>query len=312
MPTRKPAPRSRPRTTLGADWRAAALERVRAVILRAAPSIIEECKWAKPSNNMQGVPVWSHVSGDAKSRIICTGETYTDKVKLTFAHGAALADPQRLFNASLNGGTRRAIDIREGDTINARALAALVREAIALRAPAPPRRVTPSARAAAERSTPKRAAAKPPIAPAPTNPPRLLAGGNPQIAKAVGDEGPRAVRAYIAAVPGWKRAVCQRLDDTISRAVPGVRKAVKWNSPMYAAPGDDARPGYFLSVHCFTSYVKVGFFRGDELNPPPPGASKQKHVRYLDIKEHDWGVAFDDALLASWVVQASRLPGERM
>jgi hypothetical protein len=99
------------------------LARLRAVILGADPEIVEEVKWRKPSNPA-GVPVWS------RDGIICTGETYRDKVKLTFAKGASLADPSRLFNASLDAGTRRAIDIREGDHVDERALTALVREAI--------------------------------------------------------------------------------------------------------------------------------------------------------------------------------------
>ena len=129
--------------------------------------------------------------------------------------------------------------------------------------------------------------------------PTLLAGGNPQIAKGYGDA---PVQAYIAAMPGWKRDVGRRLDALIVRSVPGVRKAVKWNSPFYGVEGR----GWFLSLHCFTSYVKVGFFRGASLRPPPPGVSKQKDVRYLDIHEHD---QLDEAQLAGWVEQASRLPG---
>jgi hypothetical protein len=132
--------------------------------------------------------------------------------------------------------------------------------------------------------------------------PTFLAGGNPQIAKADGDA---PVQAYIAAMPGWKRDVGRRLDALIVRAVPGVRKAVKWNSPFYGIEGQ----GWFLSFHCFTKYVKVGFFRGMSLRPLPPGESKQKEVRYLDIHEDD---KLDEAQLASWVKQASQLPGEGM
>ena len=132
--------------------------------------------------------------------------------------------------------------------------------------------------------------------------PALLAGGNPQIAKADGDA---PVQAYIAAMPGWKRDVGRRLDALIVRTVPGVRKAVKWNSPFYGVE----RQGWFLSFHCFTKYVKVAFFRGAQLAPVPPGASKQKDVRYLDIHEDD---EIDDAQFAAWVKQASLLPGERM
>jgi hypothetical protein len=130
----------------------------------------------------------------------------------------------------------------------------------------------------------------------------LLAGGNPQIAKADGDA---PVQAYIAAMRGWKRDVGRRLDALIVRTVPGVRKAVKWNSPFYGIDGQ----GWLLSFHCVTRYVKVAFFRGTSLRPLPPAASKHKDVRYLDIHEDD---ALDEAQLAAWVKQASQLPGERM
>jgi hypothetical protein len=129
--------------------------------------------------------------------------------------------------------------------------------------------------------------------------PALLAGGNPQIAKADGDA---PVQAYIAAMPGWKRDIGRRLDALIVRTVPGVRKTVKWNSPFYGVEGQ----GWFLSFHCFTRYVKVAFFRGTSLRPLPPGASKHRQVRYLDIHEDD---LLDDELVASWVRQASELPG---
>jgi hypothetical protein len=127
----------------------------------------------------------------------------------------------------------------------------------------------------------------------------LLSGGNPQIAKGDGDA---PVQAYIAAMPGWKRDIGRHLDQLIVRSVPGVRKAVKWNSPFYGVEGQ----GWFLSYHCFTKYVKVTFFRGASLKPPPPGASKDKNVRYLDIHEDK---PLDDAQLEAWIKQASRLPG---
>src|SRR4026209_1012547 len=115
--------------------------------------------------------------------------------------------------------------------------------------------------------------------------PTLLAGGNPQIGKADGDA---PVQAYIAAMPGWKRDVGHRLDALIMSTVPGVRKAVKWNSPFYGVEGD----GWFLNFHCFTNYVKVAFFRGSSLRPLPPGESKHKEVRYVDMREDD---RFDEA-----------------
>lgn len=126
----------------------------------------------------------------------------------------------------------------------------------------------------------------------------LLSGGNPQIAKADGDA---PVQEYIAAMPGWKSDVGRRLDALIVRAVPGVRKAVKWNSPFYGIEGQ----GWFLSVHTFTRYVKVAFFRGASLRPVPPGASKSKDTRYVDIGED----ALDEAQMAKWVKQAAALPG---
>jgi len=133
-------------------------------------------------------------------------------------------------------------------------------------------------------------------------PVKLLSGGNPQIAKADGDA---PVQAYIAAMPGWKRDVGRRLDGLIVRTVPGVRKAVKWNSPLYGVEGQ----GWFLGIHCFTNYVKVAFFRGMSLRPVPPGESKVKDTRYLDIHEDE---RLDEAQLAAWVKQASQLPGRRM
>jgi hypothetical protein len=132
--------------------------------------------------------------------------------------------------------------------------------------------------------------------------PALLAGGNPQVAKADGDA---PVQAYIAAMPGWKRDVGRRLDAIIVRTVPGVRKAVKWNSPLYGIEGQ----GWFLGIHCFTNYVKVAFFRGTSLRPVPAGGSKSKDTRYLDIHEDD---QIDEAQLAAWVKQAGQLPGEPM
>jgi hypothetical protein len=153
----------------------------------------------------------------------------------------------------------------------------------------------PSAKVA-KKAAAKRVAAKP----------ALLAGGNPQIAKADGDA---PVQAYIAAMPGWKRDVGRRLDALIVRTVPGVRKAVKWNSPFYGVEDQGEGQAWFLSFHCFTKYVKVAFFRGTSLRPVPPGESKSKDMRYLDIHEDD---QLDEAQLAAWVKQASQLPGERM
>ena len=146
------------------------------------------------------------------------------------------------------------------------------------------------------------AAKRPALKPPAPGQPVLLSGGNPQIAKGEGDA---PVQAYIAAMPGWKSELGRRLDALIVRAAPGVRKAVKWNSPLYGM----ADQGWFLSIHCFTKYVKVAFFRGASLRPVPPGSSKTPDTRYLDIREDD---ALDEARFMAWVQQASELPGERM
>ncbi len=245
-------------------WRGETLARMRAMILDAVPGITEEWKW----NN----PVWSH------NGIVCTGEAYTKVVKLTFAKGAGLPDPSGLFNSSLEGNTRRAIDIREGETINGRAFKAIVKAAAACNG-----KPTKTAKGGVAESGPV----------------RLLSGGNPQIAKADGDV---PVQAYIAAMPGWKSDLGRRLDAVITRSVPGVRKAVRWNSPFYGVEG----LGWFLSFHVFNRYVKVTFFKGASLRPVPPGAGKDKEARWIDIHENDM---FEEALMAKWVKQAAALPG---
>lgn len=168
---------------------------------------------------------------------------------------------------------------------------------------------TPKARAARKIAAKAGVAKKvAPRKPAPKSQPRrdekpkLLSGGNPQIAKGYGDA---PVQAYIAAMPGWKSNLGRRLDALVVRTVPGVRKAVKWNSPLYGVEDNV----WFLGLHVFAKYVKVAFFRGASLRPVPPGPSKQKEVRYLDIYEDD---EFDEAQFAAWVKQASKIPGERM
>jgi hypothetical protein len=146
---------------------------------------------------------------------------------------------------------------------------------------------------------------RPPSPPKPSKPrkppqqPKLLSGGNPQIPKGDGDA---PVQDYIAAMPGWKRAVGARLDALITRTVPGVRKAVRWNSPFYGVEGN----GWFLGIHCLTNYVKVALYQGAALKPPPPIASKLPDVRYLHLHESD---DLDEALLTRWIRQAAKLPG---
>jgi len=267
------------------DWRDVVLSRMRRLIHQADSEVVEEVKWRKPSNPT-GVPVWSH------DGIICTGETYKDKVKLTFARGASLADPAGLFNASLEGNARRAIDLHEGDEIDESAFKSLVRAAAALNASkAKPRRTTSKG----ERSTVTEGGGPSGAG----KPAKLLTGGNPQIAKSEGDA---PVQAYIAAMPGWKSDVGRRLDELIVRNVPGVGKAVKWNSPFYGIEDK----GWFLAFHCFTKYVKVTFFRGTSLHPVPSVGSNDPEARYFHIHEND---KLDEELMASWISQAAALPG---
>ena len=144
--------------------------------------------------------------------------------------------------------------------------------------------------------TPRRGKSKPPPK-ARAKGAVLISGGNPQIAKA---DGERPVRAYIAAMPGWKRDLGKRLDALVVRSVPNLRKAVKWNSPFYGIEGR----GWFLSFHVFTHYVKATFFRGTSLRPVPPGGTG-KDARWIDIHEDD----LDEAQMATWVKQAAALPG---
>jgi hypothetical protein len=246
-------------------WRGEILARMRALILEADPEMIEEWKW-------MGTPVWSHHG------IVCTGESYTKVVKLTFARGAKIPDPSCLFNSSLEGNTRRAIDIHEGEKVNPEAFKTLIKAAVAANS-SPTKKAKPRASAA--------------------KPAKLLSGGNPQITKGDGDA---PVQAYIDAMPGWKRDIGRWLDALITRTVPNVRKAVKWNSPFYGIEGQ----GWFLGVHTFTRYIKVAFFRGTSLQPVPPGASKGKDTRYVDIHEDD---ELDETRMSTWVKQAAALPG---
>ncbi len=240
-----------------ADWRGAALKRIREIILKAHPQVVEEWKWQ--------TPVWS------AGGLICTGESYKNVVKLTFAKGASLPDPAGLFNSSLDGKVRRAIDIREREKINAAALKQLVRAAAALNLKGQQ--------------------------PAQGKEPKLLAGGNPQIGKA---DGEAPVQAYIAAMPGWKQDVGRRIDALVTGLVPNVRKAVRWNSPFYGIEGR----GWFLAFHVFARYVKVTFFRGTSLKPAPPGGTGQD-ARWIDLHEDE----FDEKQLAAWIKQAAALPG---
>ena len=160
----------------------------------------------------------------------------------------------------------------------------------------------PAAADASKRAPRKASASKPKAGAAKqTRTPKLLSGGNPQIPKGYGDA---PVQAYIAAMPGWKSEIGRRIDALITRSVSGVQKAVKWNTPLYGV--EEGR--WFLGMHVFEKYIKVTFFRGTSLDPVPPGPSKQKEVRYLDIREGE----FDEKQFAAWVKQASKLPGEKL
>ena len=154
----------------------------------------------------------------------------------------------------------------------------------------------PASKASAKKAPAKSAAAK-------AGAPKLLSGGNPQIPKGDGDA---PVQAYIAAMPEWKRPVGERLDALVVRAVPDVRKAVKWNQPFYGSPAGE---GWFMAFRCYTRYVQVQLLRGTSLDPEPPKGSSHPEVRYLDIYEDD---ELDEALLTSWFEQASQLPGVKL
>ena len=132
-----------------------------------------------------------------------------------------------------------------------------------------------------------------------TSKPKLLSGGNPQIPKGDGDA---PVQAYIAAMPGWKRAAGEELDELIVKSVPEVRKAVRWNSPFYGVEG----MGWFISYHCFNKYIKITFLYGRSLKPMPPVESKDPNARYFHIYEEQ---DYDREQLADWIKQASVIPG---
>lgn len=161
----------------------------------------------------------------------------------------------------------------------------------------PAKKTTPkTTRSTNGKPTSPKSPSKPPSA---SGEPVLLSGGNPQIPKGDGDA---PVQAYIAAMPGWKQDVGRRLDDLITRTLPEVTKAVRWNTPFYGVP----EKGWFLGFHCITKYIKVAFFRGSQLSPLPPVSSKDPDTRYFHIHENE---EIDEALLSSWIRQAADLPG---
>ena len=259
------------------DWRGEKLAEIRKLIHDVDPEVVEDWKW-------MGTPVWSH------DGMYALANAHKEKVKLTFHHGAQLEDPGKLFNAGLEGNKWRAIDFFEGDKINRTALKALLREAIAFNRT----HKVPKSKGSRLRVTKKSAVRRKSAAKV-----TLLSGGNPQIAKGDGDA---PVKAYIAAMPGWKRKAGKRLDALISRIVPGVRKAVRWNSPFYGVEGQ----GWFLAFHCFTKYIKVTFLNGVSLDPPPPVGSKDPNTRYVHLYEDE---VPDEGQLADWIRQSSQLPG---
>ena len=217
------------------DWREETLARMRALILEADPEMIEERKWRKPSNAMAGVPVWSHHG------IVCTGETYTKVVKLTFAQGASLPDPSRLFNSSLEGNTRRAIDIHEGEKVDAGAFKALVKAAVAQNGP-PAKKAKPACEAR----------------PKPVKAPKRGRRSYSFRAAIRRSRRPTATPRCRRTSPRCRAGSAtsgKRLDALIVRTVPNVRKAVKWNSPFYGIEGQ----GWFLGFHCFTKLRQGGF-----------------------------------------------------
>jgi hypothetical protein len=213
------------------DWRGKTLSSMRKLIKEADPDVVEEWKWL-------GTPVWSH------DGILCTGESYKSVVKLTFAKGASLRDPARLFNSSLEGNTRRAIDIREGDVVDEAAFKALVRQAVALNGSGKSKE-SKTAKVHAPSSLPGKAR-KPATLP-----------------KSDGDAG---VQAFIASMEPWQAAIAKRVDALVVKHVPGVRKAVRWRCPFYGVEGQ----GWFLAFAAFQRHIKFSFFKGASLEPVPP------------------------------------------
>jgi hypothetical protein len=253
---------------------AAILRALRAFVRAAAPGLEESVKWGNGCWLADGAPV-AYAYADR------------DHVQFGFIRGASLRDPRGLLQGK--GRFVRHAKVRRREDIDRAAFGALLRQAVRLGGVV--RKGGASAKAADRaRSTRAAKARKAPV---------LLSGGNPQIQKGDGD-GP--VRAYLDAMPGWKREAGRRLDALVVRTLPGVRKAVRWNSPFYGT----AEGGWFLSFHCITRYLKVGFLNGSSLRPLPPVASKDPNTRYLHLHEGD---ALDEDLVTGWIRQAASLPG---
>jgi hypothetical protein len=264
------------------DWRGEMLARLRALVHEADPEVVEEWKW-------RGTPVWSH------GGLICTGETYQQVVKMTFAKGASVADPSGLFNASLEGNTRRAIDFKEGDEPDAKALKALIRAAVALN------ETTTRGRAAAKAPARKTAAAKAAAAEVATGPQGPAPGKARKPASLPKSDGDAGVQAYIASLEPWQAELARRVDTLVAKHVPGLRKGVRWHCPFYGVEGQ----GWFLAFAAFQRHVKFTFFQGRSLDPAPP-LGEGKEARSLDLREPD---ALDEKQWTAWLRQAAALPG---
>ena len=246
------------------DWRGEKLAELRSLIHDAEPDVQEGWK-------SKGFPGWSY------NGTLLVGDVYKDKVRLTFHSGAALKDPKNIFNADLDGDKRRAIDLFEGNDVDKTAFKAIVRQAVSYNT----RQLLAKAKGGMVDGKPV-----------------LLSGGNPQIPKSDGDA---PIRTYIDAIPGWKRETTRRIDEIIVENVPGVLKAVRWNSPFYGVEGQ----GWFVSYHMFSRYIKVTFLNGATLQPEPPGSGKDPDARWIDIQEGQ----LDEAQLANWIRQSSTTLG---
>ncbi len=246
------------------DWRGEKLAELRSLIHDAEPDVEEAC-------GLGGTPTWSY------NGILLVGDGFKDKVKLTFHSGAMLKDPKNVFNAGLDENKRRSIDLSEGDDVDKTAFKAMVRQAVSYNT----RQLLAKAKGGMIDGKPV-----------------LLSGGNPQIPKSEGDA---PIQTYIDAIPGWKRQTTRRIDEIIVENVPGVLKAVRWNSPFYGIEGQ----GWFVSYHMFSRYIKVTFLNGATLDPEPPGSGKDPDSRWIDIHEDE----LDEEQLAEWVRQSAVVPG---
>ncbi len=243
------------------DWRGPILAEIRDLVWEADPEVVED---SKP----MGCPTWSHTG------IFAVSTASDDQVRISFANGSKLSDPENLLKYTPKGDTWWAIELNEGDEIDDHAFKELVQRAVTYNIKNKPSYI-------------KEAAG-----------PILLSGGNPQIPKGDGDA---PVQAYIALMPEWKRELGCRIDDLIEQIVPNVQKAMRWNSPFYGVKAK----GWFLSYHVFDKYLKVTFLNGASLNPIPSGGGKDPDSRWINIIENE----FDTAQMSDWVRQSAAMPG---